>query len=83
MDQYTIKILQTQRPPSIYNNQESVTRSRNPASAHDFGALTTPPFSTLLLQAPIQKESSLLKEVSKIKLPKYLKNKRSMNTKSS
>lgn len=42
MDQYTIKILQTQRPPSIYNNQESVTRSRNPASAHDFGALTTP-----------------------------------------
>lgn len=82
MDQYTIKILQTQRPPSIYNNQESVTRSRNPASAHDFGALTTP-LSTLLLQAPIQKESSLLKEVSKIKLPKYLKNKRSMNTKSS
>lgn len=83
MDQYTIKILQTQRPPSIYNNQESVTRSRNPASAHDFGALTSPPPSTLLLQAPIQKESSLLKEVSKIELPKYLKNKRSMNTKSS
>ena len=41
------------------------------------------PLSTLFLQAPIQKESSLLKEVSKIKLPKYLKNKRSMNTRSS
>lgn len=42
MDQYTIKILQTQRLP-FTTIKRVLTRSRNPASAHDFGALTTPP----------------------------------------
>lgn len=55
MDQYTIKILQTKRPPSIYNNQESVTRSRNPASAHDFGAFTTPPSLRYFFKLPSRK----------------------------
>nr|POE73826.1 hypothetical protein CFP56_26806 [Quercus suber] len=81
MDQYTIKILQTQRLP--FTTIKRVLQDQEIQHPPMILELLLLPPSTLLLQAPIQKESSLLKEVSKIKLPKYLKYKRSMNTKSS